>query len=180
MTAPDAKAVEAALRDLDAAHRCIGSHTFAPDTMQTLEDAARAYLRAPTAPQGAEPVNQCDGCRRGLALDRDIHRDASGLPVMGCTAHLYAAPAVPREDQSPRITFTLEQAKRLVEWFGDDNDPDAEITVAHFPAGKIVDDDGKPEPAGLYCWFTDYPDEGSLPLFDAAIAAPAPDKEGKS
>jgi hypothetical protein len=52
MTAPDAKAVEAALHDLDAAHRCIGSHTFAPDTMRTLEAAARAYL----ATQKAEPV----------------------------------------------------------------------------------------------------------------------------
>src|SRR6185312_8118961 len=50
----DRVAVEAALHDLDAAHRCVGSHTLAPDTMRTLEAAARAYLRAPTAPQGAE------------------------------------------------------------------------------------------------------------------------------
>ena len=50
MSAPDPKAVEAALHDLDAAHRCVGSHTLAPDTMRTLEAAARAYLRAPTAP----------------------------------------------------------------------------------------------------------------------------------
>jgi hypothetical protein len=37
---------------LDGAHHCIGSHTFAPDTLRTLEAAARAYLDA----QKAEPM----------------------------------------------------------------------------------------------------------------------------
>jgi hypothetical protein len=37
-------------------------------------------------------MNQCDGCRRGLPLDyyKQTHYDhESGLPVMGCTKHLY-------------------------------------------------------------------------------------------
>jgi hypothetical protein len=50
-------------------------------------------VRASPAPQAGVPVNQCDGCRRGLTLDRDLHRDVAGRVVMGCTAYLYAAPS---------------------------------------------------------------------------------------
>src|SRR6185312_1030884 len=74
----DRVAVEAALHDLDAAHRCVGSHTLAPDTMRTLEAAARAYLRAPTAPQGAEPAY-----RPALAALMDYKQaDEDGVMVL--------------------------------------------------------------------------------------------------
>lgn len=36
-------------------------------------------------------MNQCDGCRRGLPIERGLHRLPSGLPDMACTADLYAA-----------------------------------------------------------------------------------------
>jgi hypothetical protein len=37
-------------------------------------------------------MNQCDGCMRGLPVEYGLHRDSTGLPVMACTADLYAAP----------------------------------------------------------------------------------------
>lgn len=35
------------------------------------------------------PVNQCDGCRRGLPIENGIHYD-KGWPDMSCTADRYA------------------------------------------------------------------------------------------
>lgn len=50
-------------------------------------------LRTPAS--AARPINQCDGCQRGLPLGTNGHHydhDGSGaLPVMACTADRYAA-----------------------------------------------------------------------------------------
>jgi hypothetical protein len=127
MSAPDPKAVEAGISWLTSQKTRWGDlqQHQAVTIADALIAAASAYLRAPTAPQGAEPVNQCDGCRRGLVLDRDIHRNNSGFPVMGCTAHLYAAPQgaeIAREllveamDLVPRMSDDDPIAPALAEW----------------------------------------------------------------
>lgn len=61
------------------------------------------------------------------------------------SAALACAQAKPTE---PALVITLRQAKALVEWFGGD---DSEMTVS-----KSGD--------SLICWFTEYPEEGHLPL----------------
>jgi hypothetical protein len=54
-----------------------------------------AALRTASA---ARPINQCDGCRRGLPWRETkhgvpIHDDENGVPVMACTADRYTASA---------------------------------------------------------------------------------------
>lgn len=40
--------------------------------------------------EGWAPINQCDGCRRGLPKsDSGIHRGSEPWDVIRCTAHLY-------------------------------------------------------------------------------------------
>lgn len=34
-------------------------------------------------------MNQCDGCRRGLPIEGNIHREANGHGYMVCTKQLY-------------------------------------------------------------------------------------------
>ena len=60
------------------------------------------------------------------------------------------------------VEFDLRAAERLVSVFGGD---DAQITVCQW-------DDGHAGP-GLYAYFTDYPEEGALPLFDTPPDAAA-------
>lgn len=79
MSAPDPKAVEAALPLLDL---LANDRTVSSDLRQAARDvvaAARAYLRAPTAPQGAEPV----ACP-------DHHYRAGGY-CPHCQSHLHPA-----------------------------------------------------------------------------------------
>lgn len=80
MSAPDPKAVKAALRDLDAAHRCVGRHMLAPGTLRTLEAAAFAYLDA----QGAEIAREALASRIGdLVLRKMV--SANRIPMERCT-----------------------------------------------------------------------------------------------
>ncbi len=58
----------------------------------------------------------------------------------------------------PSLVITLRQAMSLVEWFGGD---DTEMTVS-----KSGD--------SLICWFTDYPEEGHLPLGKTEVEETAP------
>lgn len=44
------------------------------------------------------PVNQCDGCRRGLGRRLGVHYDAHGHAVMGCTADRYVPDASPSSE----------------------------------------------------------------------------------
>lgn len=34
-------------------------------------------------------ANQCDGCRRGLAVKDKIHIEKDGMPYIGCSSSLY-------------------------------------------------------------------------------------------
>ncbi|MBD8627692.1 hypothetical protein IFT64_12170 [Oxalobacteraceae sp. CFBP 8753] len=84
-------------------------------------------------------------------------RCASAAPVTG-QAGLVAAPlpAGPvRIADIPSIEITLRQAKELVATFGGH---DAEISIFKRPAAWADMDDG------LYAFFSDYPDEGSMYL----------------
>jgi len=59
-----------------------------------LATAIRALLPAKPA-----PVNQCDGCRRGLPKDEHGNHYVKGhsCDMIGCTAHLYVAPTLTPE-----------------------------------------------------------------------------------
>lgn len=84
-------------------------------------------------------------------------------------APLYAAPVaqalpVAAEKYLPQITLTGQQLKDALDWCAPerDTDPDqleSEVTIGH---GDERHHSGK----GLYLWWTDYPEEGSIPLFD--------------
>lgn len=54
------------------------------------------------------------------------------------------------------IDFTLHQAHQLADMWGGDEEPDTLITVAHCEQGHSG--------PGLYAWFEEYPEEGSVKL----------------
>jgi hypothetical protein len=47
------------------------------------------------------------------------------------------------------------------------------VTIGWREAGAVVDDDGKPEPAGYVAWLSDYPEEGCIPLLETWSVSPA-------
>ena len=57
------------------------------------------------------------------------------------------------------IHMTGYQIHRL--WDFVDAEPDAQVTLDVFPERPDLET-GEKMPAGLYAWFTDYPDEGSI------------------
>ncbi|MEM8511160.1 hypothetical protein RCH14_000451 [Massilia sp. MP_M2] len=109
----------------------------------------------------AEFKGYVDGQPAVTWLDRD------NMPCVG--TKLYAAPLEVKADQAaaplpagpvriadiPSIEITLRQAKELVATFGGH---DAEISIFQRPAAWADMDDG------LYAFFSDYPDEGSMYL----------------
>ncbi len=64
----------------------------------------------------AAPINQCDGCRRGVPVnERGLHVGPGGFwsgDVQGCTAHLYL-PEEPRETSAPTRPGEVEQLRRI-------------------------------------------------------------------
>jgi hypothetical protein len=54
------------------------------------------------------------------------------------------------------IDFTLHQARQLADLWGGDEEPGTLITVAHCESGHSG--------PGLYAWFEEYPEEGSVKL----------------
>lgn len=59
------------------------------------------------------------------------------------------------------LCLTGYQIEHLADFV--DRERDTELTLAHFPE-RSPDADGNEMPAGLYAWFTEYPDEGALHL----------------
>lgn len=50
----------------------------------------RDWIRGEWLAQNIKPLNQCDGCRRGLPLRRGIHYNPDGsYDFIGCSAKLY-------------------------------------------------------------------------------------------
>lgn len=79
---------------------------------------------------------------------------------------------VKAELERKRIALTGLQIQHM--WDYVDGDKETELTIALYPEGKD-EETGETMPAGLYCWFTEYPDEGRLYLpetaEDSAISA---------
>lgn len=71
-----------------------------------------------------------------------------------------AAPGVQGEPKPAPLTLTGHQIAELAKFAGDD--PEAEVSVQHRSA--FTSDEGEKMPSGLYCWATDYPEEGCIPL----------------
>lgn len=69
-------------------------------------------------------------------------------------------PELPEADEGPpTLGLNGYQIHRL--WDFVDAEPEAEVTLGNFPERADMED-GTKMPAGLYAWFTDYPDEGSI------------------
>jgi len=135
---------------------CTFSH--APDKHErVLVVEVPAGTRAPVA----EFKGYVDGQPAVTWFDRD------NMPRVG--TKLFAGPVEAQADHAaaplpaelvriadlPRVEITLRQAKELVSSFGGH---DAEISVFQRPAAWADMDDG------LYAFFSDYPDEGSMYL----------------
>jgi hypothetical protein len=73
----------------------------------------------------------------------------------------------PSETPAP-LTLTGYQIEQLADFV--DGERDTELTLAHFPK-RPPDADGNEMPAGLYAWFSEYPDEGSLHLAEQPESA---------
>lgn len=68
-------------------------------------------------------------------------------------------------------TLNHKQILDLLDAVKDDDDSEAEVTlIAHDAPFKSTDGDDMA--AGLYFYWTEYPEEGIVPLFDAAPVAP--------
>jgi hypothetical protein len=63
-----------------------------------------------------------------------------------------------------RISLNGVQIAALLDFT--DRELDAQITLGHFD-DRRPDSEGNPMPAGLYAWFTEYPEEGAIYLGDA-------------
>lgn len=63
------------------------------------------------------------------------------------------------------ITLTGYQIRTILDMV--DAEDEAEITISYIDYDRPCVDSGEVMPAGLYAWFTDYPDEGSLYLPEA-------------
>ena len=77
------------------------------------------------------------------------------------------------------ITLNAAQLRHALEFIAPDFDRDtdqheSEVTIGWREAGAVVDDDGKPEPAGYVAWLSDYPEEGCIPLLETWPTSPAP------
>lgn len=86
-----------------------------------------------------------------------------------------AAPVVPAEP--PMITLSGAQLLDALDFVAPDRDrPDqfdqleSEVCISYRPAG--IDTDGNPFEAGMCCWLSDYPEEGSIPLPGLIPTAP--------
>lgn len=83
-------------------------------------------------------------------------------------------PPASAEAPAPDITLTAAQLKEALELVAPDFDTDEdqreqEVSIQHLPARMSTD--GEPMPEGLYCWLTEYPEEGCIPL-DGKAATP--------
>ncbi|MCH7274995.1 DUF3850 domain-containing protein [Burkholderia gladioli] len=159
---------------LDAAHRAMldaaPAAPVAELVMQPLTDAA---LRE--ALDEFELVCENDDVRRltddekyaaqefALSL---IHGDPSGAPV---------AEAEPTDKLAPTLILTGAQLQEAIDFIAPDRAADQLESEVSFQYGKGHDGEG------MYCWATEYPDEGAMKIDGStvaaqAVAAPMPDE----
>ena len=103
----------------------------------------------------------------GIAIVEELYR----LRALAASAPV--APAPPKLFLNG---FQLRAALDFIAPDGDDEQLESEVCIQHGP--ERTHDEGT-EAAGMYCWLSDYPDEGSIRLDDeatpeAAPVAPAP------
>lgn len=119
-----------------------------------------------------EPLFTADQMRAAMRTAILADRSRSAAPV-----------AVPdTQNLRPRDTLilTARQLHNALEFIApdfplDDDQAEASASIAWCETRKMLDDDGNEydEPAGHWCWLTDYPEEGGIPLLDE-YEAPAP------
>jgi hypothetical protein len=125
------------------------------ERLSPLTDLTRAGLEASAREyDDREYPMTAAAIRAALALDDAVRARTTAIAH---SASVVAHPPDAREVErdAARITLTKAQARHLLEWFGDDDEPDAdetEMTIERRPDALVV------------CWFTDYPEEGYLPL----------------
>ena len=108
----------------------------------TLLDEWRCVIECALSAAPAVPVNQCDGCRRGLPLVEGIHK-GEGYDFIACTADRYA-PAVRREDVElllRRYTVAVEVQAKLGYWRAEVDELSAALLALYAPPA------GEPTPA---------------------------------
>lgn len=72
--------------------------------------------------------------------------------------------------ESPKVTLTVAEMFAAIGFAAPggnvpgSDDLEAEVTFQRQPERRSIE--GETLPAGLYCWLTEYPDEGCFPLFD--------------
>ena len=112
-----------------------------------LEHKAYEYLTA-----------ECDTDRGMVEID---------CAIAAIVAALRAAPAaagVP--DARPVITLSGYSLLQALDYIAPERAPDQLETLASIQWGDARTTDDGIDPAGYYCWITDYPEEGSIPLAD--------------
>ena len=73
------------------------------------------------------------------------------------------------------ITITARQLQEALQFAAgiepveiDPDESETEICIEELPEGTFIN--GEPRAAGLYCWLSEYPEEGCIPLFDVESA----------
>lgn len=74
--------------------------------------------------------------------------------------------ALTEAPKPPSVTLTVAQLREALLVMGD-KDPETELSFMRREEG--VDTDGERAPAGMYCWITDYAEEGSILLDGGAL-----------
>jgi len=116
------------------------------ETVTRERDEALSKLRADETPA---PINQCDGCRRGLPKnERGIHVGPGGFwagDVQGCTAHLYSPEEPTRElsaSEAASFDKTLARSPRRIP----PREFDVESHTGLYPSDELSETSG-PEKA---------------------------------
>lgn len=71
------------------------------------------------------------------------------------------------------VQITGWQVKHLLDFM--DGEDEAELTLEHFAEERKDSETGEAMPPGLYAWFTEYPEEGSLLLAEKTETDLTPD-----
>jgi hypothetical protein len=162
--------------DLDAMEHCnpivIAMEREAADEIERLREALAALSveQEPTKPRGWFVIEYADNGQE--CLTHTYEGDQGAFP-------LYTSPASGKDakdaEQKPRELVTLngKQLKDLLDYAWPDKDDedqaDCEISLIEWPT-PFKSTEGDDMPAGLYCYCTEYPEEGII-LIDEYGAA---------
>lgn len=94
-------------------------------------------------------------------------------------AELEAAPTQPANAE-PVIRLNGHQLLAALDFIAPDRTDDQLETDACIQYGPARTDDGETEGPGYFCWYSEYPEEGSLFLDEAPVAQPAQAEQPKA